>query len=102
MDTGMNITLLKALVALIVACVLLFWSGVSFVQGRTKWSFVQFLGAGFLVMVALTHICEALTLLPWMHWGQPDSVGHYLDLSSAILGLTLFPIGLLCAKLSRR
>jgi hypothetical protein len=102
MDTGMNITLLKALVALIVVCVLLFWSGAAFLQGRTKWSFVQLLGAGFLVMVALSHICEALNLLPWMRWGQPDSIGHYLDLSSAILGLTLFPIGLLCATLSRR
>lgn len=98
----MNITLLKALVALIVVCVLLFWSGVVFVQGRTKWSFVQLLGAGFLLIVTLTHICEALNLLPWMRWGQPDSVGHYLDLSSAVLGLTLFPIGLLCARLSRR
>jgi Ca2+/Na+ antiporter len=102
MDIGMNIVLLKALVGLVGVCVLLFWSGVAFVKGRTKWSFVQLLGAGFLVMVALTHICEALNLWPWMRWGQPDSVGHYLDLSSAILGLTLFPIGLLCAKLSRR
>ena len=44
-------------------------------------------------MVVLTHLCEALGLFPWMHWGLEDSFGHYLDLSSAVLGLTLFPIG---------
>ncbi|SRR5258706_6153159 len=98
----MNVTLLKALVALIVVYILFFWSAVSFIKGKTKWSFLQLLGAGFLVMVALTHICEALNLFPWMRWGRPDSIGHYLDFSSAILGLTLFPLGLLCTKLSSR
>jgi hypothetical protein len=35
---------------------------------------------------------ERLHLFPSMHWGLEDSVGHYLDVSSAVLGLTLFPI----------
>jgi hypothetical protein len=39
----------------------------------------------------LTHICEALELYPSMQWGSPNSIGHYLDLSSAVLGLRLFP-----------
>jgi hypothetical protein len=30
-------------------------------------------------MVVLTHLCEALHLFPWMHWGLENSVGHYLD-----------------------
>jgi hypothetical protein len=30
-----------------------------------------------------------------MHWGDTHSVGHYLDFASAVLGLTLFPIGYL-------
>jgi hypothetical protein len=30
-----------------------------------------------------------------MHWGREHSVGHYLDLTSAVLGLTLFPLGYL-------
>ena len=53
------------------------------------------LGAGCLVVVVLTHLREALHLLPWMHWGLEHSAGHYLDLGSAVLGLTLFPIGYL-------
>ena len=46
-------------------------------------------------MVVLTHVSEALQLFPWMHWGGEHSVGHYLDFTSAVLGLTLFPLGYL-------
>jgi hypothetical protein len=28
-----------------------------------------------------------------MHCGDEHSVGHYLDLSSAVLSVTLFPVG---------
>jgi hypothetical protein len=62
--------------------------------------FLQILGAGCLVVVVLTHICEALHLFPWMDWGLEDSVGHYVDLSSAVLGLTLFPVGYLLHALT--
>ena len=41
------------------------------------------------MIVVLTHICEALGVLPWMHWGLKSSVGHYLDFWSAAVGLTL-------------
>jgi hypothetical protein len=64
-----------------------------FLRGTTVWSFLQLLGAGCLVVIVLTHICEALHLFPWTHWGDEHSVGHYLDLSSAALGLTLLPVG---------
>jgi hypothetical protein len=43
----------------------------------------------------------ALQLLPSMHWGLPDSVGHYLDLGSAALGVTLFPLGYLWQALTK-
>jgi Ca2+/Na+ antiporter len=89
----MNTTLLKALIALIGVCLLFSWSAISFSKEKTKWTFLQVLGTGFLVMVTLTHICEALNLFPFMRWGHPDSIGHYVDLSSAVLGVTLFPIG---------
>jgi hypothetical protein len=91
----MNFTLLKALVALIPASVLLAASLVFFLRGKTVSSLLQLLGAGCLVMVLLTHLSEALQLFPWMHWGSPHSIGHYLDLASAVLGLTLFPTGYL-------
>ena len=70
-------------------------SVVLFFRGKTVWSFLQLLGAGCLMVVALTHVSEALHLFPWMHWGLEGSFGHYLHLSSAVLGLTLFPIGYL-------
>jgi hypothetical protein len=86
-------TLLKALVVFVPVCVLVAWSAVAFFRTKTVWGSLQLLGAGCLVVVVLTHVFEALELFPAMRWGAPDSVGHYLDLSSAVLGLVLFPVG---------
>jgi hypothetical protein len=47
----------------------------------------------FFGIVILAHICEAFGIFPWMGWGSEGSMGHYLDLRSALLGLTLFPLG---------
>ena len=91
----MKSTLLKALVALVPAGILFADSALLFLRGRTLGSFLQLLGAGCLVMVVLTHLCEALHLFPWMRWGSEHSVGHYLDFGSAVLGLTFFRIGYL-------
>jgi predicted Na+-dependent transporter len=65
-------------------------------------SLLQLLGAGCLVVVVLTHLSEALHLFSWMRWGDEHSVGHYLDFVSAVLGLTLFPIGYLLGALTKR
>jgi len=93
-----NITLLKGLIACVPATLWLLWSAAGFFRGRTVWSVLQLLGAGCLLMVVITHICEALQLLPWMHWGAEHSVDHYLDLSSAVLGVMLLPLGYLCQR----
>jgi hypothetical protein len=98
----MNVTLLKALVALVPAGILFAGSALLFLRGRTLGSLLQLLGAGCLVMVVLTHLCEALHLFPWMHWGLEHSVGPYLDLWNAVLGLMLFPIGYLLHALTKR
>jgi hypothetical protein len=84
-----------ALAALVPVCMPFAGSAVLFSRGKTVCSFLQLLGAGCLVMVVLTHVSETLRLFPWMHWGLEHSAGHYLDLGSAVLGLTLFPIGYL-------
>jgi len=98
----MNVALLKALVTLVPAGILFVGSALLFLRERTLGSFLQLLGAGCLVMVVLTHLCEALDLFPWMQWGSKHSVGHYLDLWSAVFGLTLFPIGYLLHALTKR
>ncbi len=98
----MNVTLLKALVALVPACMLFSGSAVLFLREKAVYSFLQLLGAGCLMVVVLTHVSEALHLFPWMQWGLEHSVGHYLDLSGAVLGLTLFPIGYLLYALTKQ
>lgn len=91
----MHGNLSKALVALVPAGMLLFGSARLFRAAPRMPALLQLLGAGSLVIVVLTHICEALHLLPVMGWGSEDSPGHYLDLGSALCGLTLFPLGYL-------
>jgi hypothetical protein len=98
----MNAALTKALVVLMPACMLLSGSAILFVKTKTVPSFLQLFGAACLTIVALTHVCEALQLLPWMRWGVADSVGHYLDLVSAVLGLVLFPLGYLWHAITTR
>jgi hypothetical protein len=98
----MNMTLLRALVALVPAGMLLVGSAVLLTRRSRLPALLQLLGAGGIGLVVLTHLCEALHLFPGMRWGAEDSVGHYLDLGSALCGLTLFPIGYLLDALAQR
>ena len=91
----MNPASLKALLALFPACLLLLGSGIRFLHGRTLAVVMQLVGASAIVLVVLTHVCEALHVFPGMNWGLEHSAGHYLDLLSAILGFALFPTGYL-------
>jgi hypothetical protein len=63
---------------------------------------LQLRGSPCLVTVVLTHIAEALHFFPAMHWGEAHSAGHYLDLSSAVLAVTLLPIGYLLDVQAKR
>jgi hypothetical protein len=60
------------------------------------------LGLGCLIIVVLTHVAEAFHIFQAMGWGQPNSVGHYTDLVSAILGCVLLPLGFLIGIVNRR
>ena len=97
----MQPTLQIALLALVPACMLFAGSAVLFFRAKTLGSFSQLLGAGCLVLVVLTHLSEGLHLFSRMNWGRPHSIGHYLDFWSAILGLTLFPVGYLLHVLTK-
>jgi hypothetical protein len=73
----MSTTLQIALLALVPACILFAGSAVLFSSTKTVASFLQLFGAGCLVIVALTHLSEALHLFASMNWGRPRSIGHY-------------------------
>jgi hypothetical protein len=91
---------LNALVALVPALMLCIGSAALLSKTRSMGALLQLVGAACVVVVVLTHVCEEFGLFPWMGWGLPNSVGHYLDLGSAVLGFTLFPIGYLWHVLS--
>jgi hypothetical protein len=98
----MNATLIKSLVALVPAAVLLVFSITLWLRERSIATRLEVSGSACLVVVILTHVSEATHLLPGMHFGDPHSVGHYLDLSCAVLGVGLFPVGyVLHAKTKR-
>lgn len=101
MSDAMDATLTKALIALVPALILFSSSMFLFLNVKGLASYLQVLGAGCLLIVVLTHVFEALHLFPWMRWGLEHSVGHYVDLWSAVLGLTLFPLGYLLHALKR-
>jgi len=84
-----NPTLEKAVVLALPVALLLGFSIVRAARARTLSALLQLLGAGCLLVVVLTHVAEALHILPSMGWGEPHSIGHYADLASALLGITL-------------
>lgn len=98
----MNAALLKALILSVPTSMLLAGSAVLSVRSKNKCSLLQLIGAGCLMVVVLTHVSEALNLFPWMGWGIEDSIGHYVDFGSVVLGLLLFPTGYLLYALTTR
>ena len=98
----MNLTLFKALAALILVLMLCGYSIITRLKENKLSSALQLVGASCLFVVVFTHLCEALHLLSRMGWGNADSAGHYLDLVSAIAGLTLLPLGYLLRAVRTR
>lgn len=91
----MNGTLLKALLATWPVLTLFSGALILFLRQQSISAFFQLLGSFSLVVVVLSHVCEALHLLPWMGWGMEHSPGHYIDLFSALISVSLFPVGYL-------
>ena len=98
----MNTTLLKSLLAIVPISVLSLGSGILFSKERTLGSSLQLVGAGCLGIVVLTHFCEALHILPWMHWGMCIALVITSISGVPVLGLTFFPVGYLSHALSEQ
>jgi hypothetical protein len=59
-------------------------------------------GAICWLVVVLTHVAERWQLWPSMGWGQTDSPGHYLDLTSALAGAVFLLAAYLVYRNSNR
>jgi hypothetical protein len=97
----MNETLLKALLALVPVGLLFCVSAILVRRVPRLPSLLQLVGAVGMILVVVTHLCEALRLLPAMQWGSRSGFGHYFDFVGAACGLTLFPLGYLLHALSQ-
>ena len=91
----MSASALKGLLALVAACVFLAVCVVLFLTRRGLSSTLQALGIGCFGVMALTHVFEKFSILPELGWGRPHSVGHFIDLVAALLGVTLVTTGFL-------
>src|SRR5215475_8612504 len=94
----MNITLVKAVIALVPTGVLLIRTASFICHQPNAARVLQLCGSACLMIVVLTHIAEGLQVLSFMGWGEINSVGHYLDLSSLALGVMLLSVGYLMAS----
>jgi apolipoprotein N-acyltransferase len=94
--------MLRTLLISIPIVALLVVSLAAFIRTRHLSALLSTIGASCLVVVVLTHAAEALRLLPGMRWGQPDSAGHYVDLTSALAGVALLSAALVLRTLDRQ
>jgi len=99
---AMNPALFKTLLATVPVSMLAVGSIFTFLRRRNLGTVLQLIGAACLTIVLVTHFFEQFQLLAWMQWGQEQSAGHYLDLCSAVLGLSFFPTGYLLQAVCER
>ena len=91
----MSASPLKGLLAMVATFVFLGVCVVLFLTRRGLSSTLKALGIACFGVMALTHVFENFSLLPELGWGQPHSVGHYIDLVASLLGITLVTTGFL-------
>ena len=83
-------------------CIAFCASLASYAEEKNAMAFTQLAGASLLLVVIFAHVCEAFGFLASLGWGRPDTVGHYIDLVSAIAGAILLPIGYFGRRQARR
>jgi len=92
----------KGSLALAAACVFLGVAAVLLLTRRSLGAALQALGVACFGVMALTHVFEAFSILPALGWGQPHGAGHVIDLTAALLGVTLMTISFLLRRWNRR
>jgi len=97
-----NPTLYRALLLAMPVAALLIYTASTYVYSRTAWSLLLFIGGLCFSAVVVTHIAEALRAFRAMGWGDPHSVGHYIDLTSAVAGVACVVVGVLLRVVVRR
>jgi hypothetical protein len=97
----MNAILGKAILVVVLMGSVCVITGRTYVRTRATGALLEAIGAAGLAMLGVTHLCEGLHILPWMRWGIDGSPGHYLNLASVAIGLTLLPIGYVLARRQR-
>jgi hypothetical protein len=80
---------MKGFLALASTSVLLAVSVARLLTGRSLASALQAFGLGCFAIMAATHVFEAFSVLPALGWGRPNSIGHFIDLTAALLGVAL-------------
>lgn len=85
----MSGSVLKGILALAAACVFFGVCAALALTRRGLSPALQALGIGCFGVMALTHVFENFSILPELGWGQPHSVGHFIDLIAALLGIAL-------------
>jgi Mn2+/Fe2+ NRAMP family transporter len=93
--------LLRSLTVFVPVSMMFVGAAVGYARRKGTAACLQLLGATGLVLVVVLHVFEAVHALPWMGWGRQHSAGHYLDVASALIGGTLFPLGYLLDSLRK-
>lgn len=97
----MTATLVKAVVALVPTCMLLFGAAIMSSREKSLTLVLQLLGAGALVAVALAHVCEAISS-PGCIGGLSTAPGTTWMPPVPFSVLPLFPTGYLFRALRKR
>ena len=93
----MSPTFVKAVIDLLLMSTIGILAGRTFLRTRATGSLLELIGVVGWGMLGVTHLCEALRILPVMRWGIEGSPGHYLNLTSLAVGL-LLPVGYLVQR----
>ena len=91
----MDSQVLKGLLALSAACAFLGMSATLLLRSPGLRSKLQASGLGCFGIMALAHVFETFTILSALGWGQPHSVGHFIDLTATLLGIVFVAVSFL-------